>query len=123
MATGSLESYEKRIQDLRERNRKIRLALDWELTRLTMLRGEARGREGGTSSGYSHLNELTPRELQVLRCIAEGCSTKEAAVRLAISFKTAACHRHRIMQKVGVHGTGALVRFAIAHRVVEVPAN
>jgi DNA-binding CsgD family transcriptional regulator len=64
------------------------------------------------------LRDLTPRELQVLRCIAEGYSTKETALNLGISFKTAACHRHRIMQKIGVHGTGALVRFAIANGVV-----
>jgi DNA-binding NarL/FixJ family response regulator len=123
MPTGSLESYARRIQDLRERNRKICEALDSELMRLSALRSEVRRREGGVSSEDSQLNGLTRRELEVLRCIAEGCSTKEAAMRLAISFKTAACHRHRLMQKVGVHGTGALVRFAIAHRVVAVPAG
>jgi len=56
---------------------------------------------------------LTRRELDVLKCLAEGHSTKEIAAMLGISFKTAACHRYRIMEKVGMHNTAMLVRFAI----------
>ena len=108
---------------MRERNQLIRQALDWEISRLTSLRGEIRRKPAEVSLADITPYGLTPRELQVLRCIAEGCSTKETAFRLAIRFKTAACHRHRIMQKVGVHGTGALVRFAIAHGIVSVPAG
>ena len=65
------------------------------------------------------LEELTPREHEVLRLIAEGSSTKDVAQRLGISFKTAACHRHRLMQKLDVHAAGSLVRFAIASGIVE----
>jgi DNA-binding NarL/FixJ family response regulator len=65
------------------------------------------------------LEELTPREHEVLRLIAEGSSTRDVAQRLGISFKTAACHRHRLMQKLDVHATGSLVRFAIASGIVE----
>jgi two-component system nitrate/nitrite response regulator NarL len=119
MAPRSLESYARRIEALRERNRQIREALNREFMRLTSLRHYRKGLEAAPENPV--LNNLTPREIQVLRCIAEGCSTKETARRLAISFKTAACHRHRIMQKIGVHGTGALVRFAIANGVVTVP--
>lgn len=61
---------------------------------------------------------LTTRERETLRCIAEGCSTKEAAAKLGIRFKTAACHRYRIMQKLGVHETTSLVRFAIRCGIV-----
>ena len=108
---------------MRERNEKIRQALTWEMERLAALRGNIHSATEETAHSDHALHGLTPRELQVLRCIAEGCSTKETACRLAISFKTAACHRHRVMQKVGVHGTGALVRFAIAHGVVSVPSE
>ena len=62
------------------------------------------------------MEELTARELEVLRYIAEGHSTKEIGARLGITFKTAACHRHRLMQKLDVHGTGALVRHCDRHR-------
>jgi DNA-binding NarL/FixJ family response regulator len=68
------------------------------------------------------VNDLTPRELEVLSGIASGLSTKEVAIHLGITFKTAACHRHRVMQKIGVHGTGQLVRFAIANGIVAVPS-
>jgi DNA-binding NarL/FixJ family response regulator len=120
MALEFLESCPERILVLRERNEQIRQALEREVARFTLLRSH-RNKHNGARATSSQLNELTPRELEVLRCIAEGNSTKETAARLGMSFKTAACHRHRIMQKVGVHSTGALVRFAISHRVVKLP--
>jgi len=61
---------------------------------------------------------LTRRELEVLRCIAQGCSTKQAAGNLGITFKTAACHRYRIMEKLGIHETASLVRYAIRSGLV-----
>jgi DNA-binding CsgD family transcriptional regulator len=61
---------------------------------------------------------LTHRELEVLRCIAQGCSTKQAAGNLGITFKTAACHRYRIMEKLGIHETASLVRYAIRSGLV-----
>lgn len=65
-----------------------------------------------TNNGH-HPNGLTTRELQVLKCIAEGNATKEVAAMLGITFKTAACHRYRIMDKLGIHSTASLVRYAI----------
>jgi DNA-binding CsgD family transcriptional regulator len=52
--------------------------------------------------GNGHPSEpLTGREREVLKCIAEGHSTKEVAEILGITFKTAACQRCRIMAKLG----------------------
>ena len=56
---------------------------------------------------------LTAREVQVLALVAEGHSTKEIAALLGISYKTADSHRSRIMEKLGVHETASLVRYAI----------
>ncbi|HEV3199143.1 MAG TPA: LuxR C-terminal-related transcriptional regulator [Bryobacteraceae bacterium] len=56
---------------------------------------------------------LTERERQVLVLIADGKSTKEAAVKLGISYKTADSHRSRILEKLGVHETASMVRYAI----------
>ncbi len=56
---------------------------------------------------------LTERERQVLVLIAEGKSTKEAAAQLGISYKTADSHRSRILEKLGVHETASMVRYAI----------
>lgn len=56
---------------------------------------------------------LTERERQVLVLIADGKSTKETATRLGISYKTADSHRSRILEKLGVHETASMVRYAI----------
>ncbi len=61
---------------------------------------------------------LTPRELDVLRLMAEGLTTKEIAARLNMRFKTAACHRSRILQKLNVTSTVSAVRWALRQGVV-----
>jgi len=50
--------------------------------------------------------------------MADGLSTREIAARLTISFKTAACHRYRILQKLGVESTVSAVRWAIRTGIV-----
>jgi len=62
---------------------------------------------------------LTERERQVLVLIAEGKSTKEAAAQLGISYKTADSHRSRILEKLGVHETASMVRYAIRAGLVQ----
>lgn len=61
---------------------------------------------------------LTNRELQVLELVADGKSTKEVAALLNISYKTADSHRSRIMEKLDVHETASLVRYAIRQGLV-----
>jgi len=62
---------------------------------------------------------LTPRELQVLQLVAEGKTTKEVAALLGVSFKTAESHRTRIMEKLDIHETAGLVRYAIRKGVIQ----
>jgi DNA-binding NarL/FixJ family response regulator len=62
---------------------------------------------------------LSSRELQVLQLIAEGKSTKEAAAQLNISFKTAESHRTRIMEKLNIHETAGLVRYAVRRGLIQ----
>lgn len=62
--------------------------------------------------------QLTPRQSEVLRLIAEGLSTKEVADELGISVKTAQTHRAKLMGRVGVRKASALVRYAIREGVV-----
>ena len=59
------------------------------------------------------MTPLTPREITVLKCIADGMRTKEIAFHLRIAFKTAACHRQRVLDKMGASNTADLVRRAI----------
>jgi PAS domain S-box-containing protein len=62
---------------------------------------------------------LTEREREVLVLIASGRSTKEAAVQLGISYKTADSHRSRILEKLGIHETASMVRYAIRAGLIE----
>ncbi len=65
-----------------------------------------------------HLKLLTPREIAVLRLIAEGLSTKEIAAHLAISFKTVVSHRTHLLEKLGIHESATLVRLAVRAGIV-----
>jgi len=62
---------------------------------------------------HPNLRGLTKREIEVLRLIAEGRSTKEIAYHLNISFKTAVAHRTHLLQKLGIHESATLVRLAV----------
>ncbi len=62
---------------------------------------------------------LTSRERQVLQLIGEGKSTKQLAALLGISTKTAESHRARLMQKLEIHETASLVRYAIRRGLVQ----
>jgi PAS domain S-box-containing protein len=64
------------------------------------------------------VSPLTAREVQVLALVAEGHSTKEIAGLLGISYKTADSHRSRIMEKLGIHETASMVRYAIRQGIV-----
>ena len=63
-------------------------------------------------------SSLTARELQVLALVAEGHSTRKIGALLGISYKTADSHRSRVMEKLGVHETASLVRYAIRQGIV-----
>ena len=56
---------------------------------------------------------LTSRQRQVLQLVAEGKTTKEVASLLGVSVKTAESHRASLMEKLSVHETAGLVRYAI----------
>ncbi|MEW5718363.1 MAG: response regulator transcription factor [Chloroflexota bacterium] len=63
---------------------------------------------------------LTEREIQVLRLVAEGLSSREIAERLSISVKTVDTHRANIMDKVGAHNAAELTKYAIRQGLVSV---
>ncbi len=61
----------------------------------------------------TRLNQLSDRELEVLRYLAQGLSKKEVADRLHLSVKTIQNHTDRLMQKLDIHDRVELTRFAI----------
>ncbi|MBV9224797.1 MAG: response regulator transcription factor [Acidobacteriaceae bacterium] len=62
---------------------------------------------------------LSPREREVLQLIAEGKTNKEIATKLNLSVYTVDSHRGKIMEKLNLHSTGELVRFAIKRGLVD----
>lgn len=65
---------------------------------------------------------LTPRELDVVMCIVEGCSNKDVAKQFAISEETVKRHLSNIFDKTGVSTRLELALFAIAHKLVSLEA-
>lgn len=63
---------------------------------------------------------LSERETQVLRLIALGYTTKQIADDLYISARTVETYKQRVVDKLGLHGRAALVRYAIEHGLIEV---
>lgn len=62
---------------------------------------------------------LTPREMDVLRLMADGLTTREIGTQLGMRFKTAACHRNRILQKLAVKSTVSAVRWAMRAGLID----
>jgi DNA-binding NarL/FixJ family response regulator len=62
---------------------------------------------------------LTAREREVVQLLAEGKSSKEVAVALGISVKTADTHRSNIMRKLEIHSVSELVRYAVKNNMIE----
>jgi len=62
---------------------------------------------------------LTPRELQVLKLIAEAHTSKEIAAELVISVKTVERHRQNILDKLGMSDRVELTRYAIRRGLIQ----
>jgi DNA-binding NarL/FixJ family response regulator len=70
-------------------------------------------REGPPTASLEAAQILSGRELEVVRLVAEGFSSKEIAARLDLSVRTVEKHRANIMDKVGVHEVAGLVRWCV----------
>jgi DNA-binding NarL/FixJ family response regulator len=74
------------------------------------------GRDGLKKPGKVH---LTSRESEVLQLVAEGSANKQVAAELGISIKTVEKHRQQLMDKLNIHDTAGLTRYAMAAGVIE----
>ncbi len=66
--------------------------------------------------------DLSQREVEILKLIAAGHTNPEIAAQLFLSVRTIEAHRSHIHQKLSLDTRAELVRFALAHRLVTVPA-
>ncbi len=78
---------------------------------------DARGVRRGTSPAAPEA--LSEREAQVLRLVALGHTTQQIAQQLYLSVRTVETYKARTMEKLGVRGRAALVRYAVEHGVLE----
>jgi DNA-binding NarL/FixJ family response regulator len=67
---------------------------------------------------FSPLEQLTPRQREILQLIAEGKNTKQIASALDISVKTVESHRLQLMERLSIHDIPGLVRYAIRSGLV-----
>lgn len=79
--------------------------------------------EGGRKLLRRKSDTLTARETEVLQLIAEGNANKQTADQLGISIKTVEKHRQAVMNKLHIHDTASLTRYAIAAGMVETSAH
>jgi len=68
---------------------------------------------------HGPLDRLTGREIEVLKLVARGLSTKEIASRFEISARTVESHRASIMRKLELHSVALLTRFALREGLIE----
>jgi DNA-binding NarL/FixJ family response regulator len=64
-------------------------------------------------------SRLTPRQREIVQLLAEGKSSKEVAVALNLSVKTAETHRANIMRRLNCHSVSELVRYAIRNNIID----
>ncbi len=77
-----------------------------------LLRNQRVAREQGVPE-RNRRDTLTSREEEVLQLVAEGSANKQIAVRLGISIKTVEKHRQQLMDKLDIHETAGLTRYAL----------
>jgi two-component system, NarL family, response regulator DevR len=88
-----------------------------ELVELLRLAGQNREEEG---EALASIEQITPREREVLQSLAEGLSNKEIATKLHMSVDTERTHMMNILNKLGVHSRLQALVFATRHGLVEI---
>jgi DNA-binding NarL/FixJ family response regulator len=68
---------------------------------------------------HKKVARLTSREMEVLQLVAEGKANKETAAELGIGMKTVEKHREHLMEKLDIHDTAGLTRYAISAGIIE----
>jgi len=76
-------------------------------------------KKSAPKDGAAELGRLTARQREILQLLAEGKSSKEVAVALGLSIKTAETHRANIMRRLDCHCVSDLVRYAVRNHIVE----
>jgi DNA-binding NarL/FixJ family response regulator len=84
-----------------------------------ILDGFLRKKKGRAPESESPENRLTSRQREIVQLLAEGKSSKEVAVALGMSVKTAETHRSNIMRRLDCHSVSEIVRYAVRNKIIE----
>lgn len=90
------------------------------LRRQRNAQGRSQGRDGSLNANAP---QLTARQREVLRLVAEGLANKQIAAELVISKKTVEKHRQSLMDKLRIHDTAGLTRYALAIGIIQFGAT
>jgi DNA-binding NarL/FixJ family response regulator len=85
-----------------------------------VLDGYLEGDSPHNGNGVLRDDILTAREREVIQLLAEGKTSKEVAVTLNLSVKTAETHRTNLMRKLNLHSVADLTRYAVRNGIVQV---
>ena len=80
---------------------------------------QKKAHDRGDLTSKKDASQLSSREVEVLQLIAEGKANKESAEVLHISVKTIEKHRQNLMEKLNIHDTAGLTRYAISTGIIE----
>lgn len=71
-----------------------------------------------SADGQPSLDDITPRQREILRMVARSHTSREIGEKLGISPRTVETHRANMMQRLGIHDVAGLVRFAVSEGLV-----
>lgn len=74
-----------------------------------------------SSERWSNAAALTPREMEILRFLAEGLTVRQTAAELTLSVKTIEAHKLNLMRKLDIHDRATLIQYAAKKGIVAVP--
>ena len=87
-----------------------------------VLEGLLKTGSGHQQKGRASPRTPTPRELEIIRLLAEGKVNKEVAALLGITVRTVETHRAKIMLKLGLHSLAELIHYAMRHGIISPPS-
>jgi DNA-binding NarL/FixJ family response regulator len=76
-------------------------------------------KQSSTQTAHTLTEPLTDRELEVLRLVCDGLTSKEIGEKLFLSSRTVETRKTNLMQKFNVQTTGKLIAMALKHKIVQ----
>lgn len=124
VASGRARSALDRVESLLRRQEDPPTVLLARLDGRSRMVGEllgcaAKRLESGNGAAAPSVEDITPRQREILRMVARSHTSREIGEKLDISPRTVETHRANMMQRLGIHDVAGLVRFAISEGLVE----